>query len=416
MRVARRDFEQSRKLPAELVAEITHVGAMANQVWEQARAASDFASFAPYLEQTVALSRQVAEHLGYTEHPYDALLDQFEPGMTTAQVRGLFTELRAGAVPLLQAISERSRPDDANPLHQAFDPEAQLRFGWEIVTGWGYDPRRGRQDKTVHPFCTSFSTNDVRITTRVYPDFLAPALFGTMHETGHALYEQGISQEFNRGPLGKAASLGVHELQSRMWENLVGRSRPFWSKHYRTLQQQFPQLDGVDLDRFYRAINAVQPSFIRVEADELTYNLHILLRFEMETALVEGSLQARDVPEAWNTKMQELLGVTPPDDRRGCLQDVHWSGGLLGYFPTYTIGNVLSVQLWEQAQRDQPGLSAELARAEYSGLLAWLREHVHQYGSQYLPNDLIQRATGQPLTAKPYLNYLQSKFSAVYDL
>ncbi|MBA3946988.1 MAG: carboxypeptidase M32 [Herpetosiphonaceae bacterium] len=416
VRVARRNYDRNCKLPTELVAELTHTAVLGNEVWEQARAATDFKLFAPQLEHTFELQRQVAEHLGYQEHPYDALLDQYEPGMTTRQVQSLFEELQAGLVPLVAAIAPRHQATDDQPLHQPFDPDQQLAWGWKIVTGWGFDPEAGRQDQTVHPFCTSFSPHDVRITTRVYPDFLSPALFGTMHETGHALYEQGINPAFSRGPLGAPASLGVHESQSRLWENLVGRSPTFWSKHYEDLQATFPQLKSTSFDRFVKAVNTVQPSTIRVEADELTYNLHILLRFEMETALLTGNLAVKDVPEAWNARMQSLLGITPPDDSEGVLQDVHWSGGSVGYFPTYTIGNVLSVQLWEAAQRDDPAMGTELARAKYGKLLHWLREHVHQYGAMELPNDLIQRATGEPLTAKPYLNYLKTKFTALYGL
>ncbi len=416
VRVARRNYDLNCKLPTELVAELTRTAVLGNEVWEQARAAADFKLFAPQLEHTFELYRQVAEHLGYQDHPYDALLDQYEPGMTTRQVQSLFEELQAGLVPLVAAIAQRHQPTDDQPLHQPFTAAQQLAWGWKIVTGWGLDPEASRQDLTVHPFCTSFSPNDVRITTRVDPDFLSPALFGTMHETGHALYEQGINPAFSRGPLGAPASLGVHESQSRLWENLVGRSSTFWSKHYGDLQATFPQLKATSFDRFIKAVNTVQPSTIRVEADELTYNLHILLRFELETALLAGTLAVKDLPEAWNARMQTLLGITPPDDGEGVLQDVHWSGGGIGYFPTYTIGNVLSVQLWEAARRDDPALRAELDRAEYGKLLHWLREHVHQYGAMYLPNDLTERATGEPLTAKPYLRYLKTKFSTLYDL
>ncbi|HZG68352.1 MAG TPA: carboxypeptidase M32, partial [Herpetosiphonaceae bacterium] len=259
--------------------------------------------------------------------------------------------------------------------------------------------------------------DDVRITTRVDPNFLSPALFGTLHETGHALYEQGIPSSLARTPIGRWASLGVHESQSRLWENLVGRSLPFWRRHYTTLQQTFPeQLGATDLDTFYRAINAVRPSFIRVEADELTYNLHIFLRFDLELALLENRLRVEDLPAAWNQGMRDLLGITPPDDALGVLQDVHWAIGLVAYFPTYTIGNVLSVQVWEAAQRDRPALREQIGAGEYAGLLQWLREHIHCHGRMYRPNELIERSTGQPLAATPYLDYLRTKYGALYGI
>ena len=417
LQVARRDYERARKLPADLVVEMTRTQALARQTWQQARAESNWPLFAPHVARIFELKRTAAEQYGYEEHPYDALLEDFEPGMTVAQVRPLFEELKAGLVPLVQAVAAHNGEDTTACLHQPFEHKRQLGFGIQLIQGLGFDTRRGRQDLTAHPFCTSFSPDDVRITTRVDPDFLSPALFGTLHETGHALYEQGIPSSLARTPLGRWASLGVHESQSRLWENLVGRSLPFWRRHYTTLQQTFPeQLGTTDLDTFYRAINAVRPSFIRVEADELTYNLHIFLRFDLELALLENRLRVEDLPAAWNQGMRDLLGITPPDDALGVLQDVHWAIGLVAYFPTYTIGNVLAVQVWEAAQRDRPALREQIGAGEYAGLLQWLREHIHCHGRMYRPNELIERSTGQPLAATPYLDYLRTKYGALYGI
>lgn len=417
IRKARRDYEIDRKLPAEFIREQAQTSSLANQAWEEARRNSDFALFQPHLEKMFDFAKREADYLGYDEHPYDALLDQYEPGMTTAQVRAIFAELKAGTVPLLKAIVASGSEIDDSILHQQFDEARQEQFGVEITKAFGYDWNRGRQDRTAHPFCTNFGRGDVRITTRFYPDFLNPSLFGTMHESGHAMYEQGVDPALSRTPLGGGASLGVHESQSRMWENLVGRSRPFWNANYARLQELFPeQFGSVDLDTFYRAINKVQPSFIRVEADELTYNLHIMLRFEMETAILEGKLKVADLAEEWQSQMEAMLGVTPPDDAQGVLQDMHWSSGLIGYFPTYTLGNVLSVQLWERALADHPSIVDEMGRNEYGKLLGWMRENIHRHGRKFRPNTLIHKATGGPLDAKPYLKYLHAKFGEIYGV
>jgi carboxypeptidase Taq len=417
VRRTRRDYEQATKLPAEFVAEWARARAISNQVWEEARRKSDFAMFQPHLVQQYDFAKRQAEYLGYDEHPYDALLDQYEPGMKTAQVRAVFAELKAGTVPLLKAIVNSGVEVDDRVIHQPFDEAKQEQFGVEVTRAFGYDWQRGRQDRTVHPFCINFGRDDVRITTRFYPDYLGAALFGTMHEAGHAMYEQGVDPELSRTLLSRGASLGVHESQSRMWENLVGRSRPFWRANFGRLQELFPeQLSKVELEHFYRAINKVQPSLIRVEADELTYNLHIMLRFELETAVLEGSVQPSDLAEEWHSRMEAMLGVTPPNDAQGVLQDTHWSGGLIGYFPTYTLGNVLSVQLWERALADHPSIPDEIERNQYGALLGWMRDNVHRYGRKYEPNELIQRATGGPLDVKPYMNYLRTKFGEIYGV
>ena len=416
VRRARREYEKATRLPGELVAEISRTTALAEPAWVEARERSDWSLFAPHLETILPLQREAAEHLGYEDHRYDALLDGYEPGAKKARLEKMFEELKTELVPLIRSISERDGEDREAPLHNAFDEKAQERFGEEVITRFGYDWDRGRQDRTVHPFCIGLTPGDVRITTRFDPGWLSPALFGTMHETGHALYEQGVDPAYARTPLSGGTSMGIHESQSRLWENLVGRSRPFWSHFYPGLQKAFPEALGeFELEGFYRAINAVSPSEIRVEADEVTYNLHILLRFELEVALIEGSLSVSDLPSAWNAKMEEYLGITPENEATGALQDVHWSAGLFGYFPTYTIGNVLSVALFDEAISAYPAIPEQIAEGEFSTLLGWLRENVHRHGSRYYPDELIERVTGRPLDAAPYLKYLKNKFGQLYE-
>ncbi|MCC7207533.1 MAG: carboxypeptidase M32 [Anaerolineae bacterium] len=417
VRVAKRDYEQQRKLPSEFVEEMTRLTTLAYDVWARARANNDFKGFAPLLEQIMDLKRQEAAYRGGGAHPYDALIDTYEPGTKTADVAAMFADLRRELVPLVAAIRERlDRVDDA-PLHQDFDPAKQRAFAEMVIQRFGFDFNRGRQDPTVHPFCTSFSRDDVRITTRFDPKWLNPALFGTLHETGHGLYEQGSGEALEGTVLSGGTSLGVHESQSRLWENIVGRSRGFWSCFYPQLQETFPaQLGNVSLDAFYRAINKVSPSFIRVEADEVTYNLHIMIRFEIETDLLAGKVKVADLPELWNTKYQEYLGITPPTDTLGVLQDVHWSSGLVGYFPTYSMGNLLSAQLYEKAVAAHPSIPDDMARGEFGLLLNWMRENIHQYGRKFEPKELIERATGEPMQARSYMKYLKAKYGEIYGV
>lgn len=417
VRVARRDYEKATKLPERLVEELSRARSLAEPAWAEAREKSEWNLFAPHLEKLLSLQREAAENLGYEDHPYDAMLDAFEPGARKAALEKMFEELKAGGVSLLREISGNLDEDRELPLHGEFDERLQEEFGASVATAFGYDWSRGRQDRTVHPFCVGISPGDVRITTRFDPECLSTALFATFHESGHAMYEQGIDPDYFRTPLCEGASMGVHESQSRMWENLVGRSRPFWRHYYPKLQKMFPDALGhTDLETFYHAINTVRPSEIRVEADELTYDLHILLRFELEVALFEDNLSLAELPAAWNEVMKEYLGVTPENDARGVLQDIHWAAGLFGYFPTYTIGNVLSVQLFEAAMEARPQIPDEMERGEFGALLGWLRENVHRLGSKYEPGDLIQRATGRPLDTGPYLKYLDSKFGELYGL
>src|SRR5215210_1191752 len=419
VRRARRDYERATKLPAKLVAQISRVTAVAEPAWVRAREESHWSLFAPHLEEILSLKREAAEHLGYEDHPYDALLDAYEPGAKKERLEVMFEELKVGIVPLIRAVAERSQDgeDRAAPLRGAFDEAKQEKFGRAVISTFGYDWERGRQDRSVHPFCVSPGQDDVRITTRFDGGWLAPALFGTMHEAGHALYTQGVDPGYARTPLEGGTSMGVHESQSRLWENLVGRSRPFWSYYYPKLQEVFPEtLSGVDSESFYRAINVLEPSEIRVEADEVTYNLHILLRFELEAALIEGSLSVADLPAAWNARMEEYLGLTPRNDALGVLQDIHWADGLFGYFPTYAIGNVLSVQFFDEAVKAHPEIPEQMEGGESSTLLGWLRENVHRHGARYYPDELVERATGRPLDTAPYLSYLKNKFGELYDL
>ncbi len=424
VRVCRRDYERATRLPVRLVADLARATALAEPAWVAARAASNWDMFAPHLERVLMLQQETAEHIGYATHPYDALLDAFEPGATKAELEKLFDELKTALVPLVARITnnvdehgERPKAKKRNAsLHGAFDEAKQEAFGREIAARFGYDFNRGRQDRAVHPFCISFNTGDVRITTRFDRTWISPALFGTLHEAGHAMYEQGVDTRFARTPIAGGCSMGVHESQSRLWENVVGRSQGFWSYYYPQLRSLFPeQFKHVELEEFYKAINTVERTAIRVEADEVTYNLHVLLRFELEVALFENRLKVADLPEAWNEKMRDYFGFTPAGDAEGALQDVHWSGGSFAYFPTYTIGNVLAVQLYDTAIIAHPSIPDEIKQGRFDTLHSWLKENVYQHGKRYDPAELVQRATGKPLDTAPYLNYLHTKFGELYD-
>lgn len=416
VRVARRDYEKARKIPAAMVAEMAQAVALGKEGWKAARETDTFATFTPHLERLVALNRQKADILGYEAHVYDALLDQFEPGLTTAVVDAVFADLRSELVPLVQAIAEKPAPDDAC-LHQPFEADAQWQFGLDVIRAFGYDFDRGRQDHSAHPFTTTFSITDVRITTRVDPQFFSPAFFGTLHEAGHALYEQGIDHALERTLLAEGTSLGMHESQSRLWENLVGRSAAFWAHYYPQGQQAFPKaLGGVSEETFYRAINKVVPSLIRVEADEVTYNLHIMLRFELEKSLMEGTLAVADLPEAWNAKMRAYFDLTPPTDADGVLQDIHWSLGAFGYFPTYALGNLMSTQLFDAARRALGDLDGQIRQGHFADLLGWLRTHVHHPGRTRTADEILHATTGHGLDATSWLRYVRQKYGALYEL
>jgi carboxypeptidase Taq len=417
LRATRREYEKAIRVPSRLVAERSAHAAASYAAWVKARPANDFAAVRPYLEKTVDLSRQLADCFPGYEHVADPLIDFVDYGMKAETIRALFADLRAGLTPLVHAIT-RQPPADDSCLHRHYPAAAQLAFGQRIIEQFGYDFQRGRLDQTAHPYMTKFSQGDVRITTRVDERDLSQALFSTLHESGHALYEQGIDPAYEATPLGGGVSAGIHESQSRLWENQVGRSRGFWEHGYPPLQQTFPGvLDDVSLDRFYRAINTVRRSPIRTDADEVTYNLHVMLRFDLELALLEGKLAVRDLPEAWRGRFEADFGIPVPDDRDGVLQDVHWFGGLVGgAFQGYTLGNLLSAQFFRLATAAHPDIPARMARGQFATLRDWLREHLYVHGSKYTAPELIERVTGGPLRIDPYMAYLREKYGELYDL
>jgi carboxypeptidase Taq len=363
------------------------------------------------------MSREYAGYFPGSESPADPLIDLSDYGMKASDVRRVFGELRTRLVPIVRAITTKPPADDSC-LHQHAPEAQQLAFGLDVIRRFGYDFTRGRQDKTHHPFMTKFSLGDVRITTRVREDDVTDALFSTLHESGHAMYEQGIDRSYEGSPLASGTSSGVHESQSRLWENVVGRSRGFWNYAYPELQRAFPgQLTKVPLDTFYRAINKVQRSLIRTDADEVTYNLHVMLRFDLELDLLEGRLAIRDLPEAWRARFESDLGLAVPDDRDGVLQDVHWySGPIGGAFQGYTLGNVMSAQFYGAACRAHPEIPERIASGDFATLHAWLRENVYRHGAKFTAAELVQRATGGPMSIEPYLGYLWDKYQPLYDL
>ncbi|HXB04347.1 MAG TPA: carboxypeptidase M32 [Candidatus Acidoferrum sp.] len=417
IRVTRRDYEQERKLPPDLVAEAARASSAARPLWEKARREGDFKIFAPALEKNVELNRQIADALGYAQRPYDALLDRNEPGLTTDQLETIFAELKRAIVPLVADIARHADAVDDRVIYRGFDPAAQLRYALDLVATLGYDLERGRQDISTHPFSTSFGPGDVRITTRVSRDFFNECLFGSIHESGHAMYNQGIGDDIDRTPLWGGASPGVHESQSRLWENLVGRSHPFWKHFFPSLQKAFPeQLRGVDDEAFFKAVNKSYPSLIRVEADEVTYNLHVLLRFELENEMLEGKLKVKDLPEAWNSRINSYLGINVPNDREGALQDIHWSYVGFGVFPGYTLGNLIGAQLMEKIRTEIKDLDSQIEAGQFTSLLGWLRLNVHRHGRKFTPNELLERATGKPLEAGPWIGYVREKFGSLYGI
>jgi carboxypeptidase Taq len=416
IRVARRDYDKARKVPIELRAEMARASALGDPIWREARSTSDFQLFLPHLERAVELKKRYIECFQPVDEPYDALLDDYEPGVKTAEVRAVFDELKAGLVPLVAAIAEHGDAVDDSALTGDFLLAKQQEVEATVLHAFGFRDEEWRVDETAHPFASRGGPNDVRLTTTHHADTIS-SLFACMHEFGHGLYEYQIDRALYRTPLGRGASLGVHESQSRMWENMVGRSRPFWEHFFPIVRDAYPaQLDGLDAEAFYRAVNRVQPSLIRIHADECTYNLHIILRFELEQELVSGRLAPADASEAWDAKMREYLGIDVPDVADGVLQDMHWSGGSLGYFPTYALGNVISGQLWQRIQRELPDLSDEIRAGELCALRDWLREHVHRYGRKLMPRELLERELGGGLDPQPLLAYLRDKFGAIYGL
>ncbi|MFO0916350.1 MAG: carboxypeptidase M32 [Pirellulales bacterium] len=406
-----RDYDRNTKLPQSLVEALTRATSRGQQVWETARAANDYAAFRPYLAEIVRLKREQAAALGYTKSPYDPLLDEYEPGATVAWLTPLLAELRDRIVPLVDAIHQRRPNPDDSLLHRHFPVDRQRQLGCQTATEFGFDFRRGRLDVTHHPFCLTAGPDDCRITTRFHDHDFSMAYFGILHEAGHGLYEQGLPREQFGLPLGCAASLGVHESQSRMWENFVGRHPSFWQYVFPQAQNLFPEsLGDVDVESFWQAINVVRPSLIRVEADEVTYNLHIVIRFELEQALIAGELEVDELPSAWNQRYQSYLGLTPPSDADGVMQDVHWSAGLFGYFPTYSLGNLYAAMLWDALGRDLGDRDLLLAQGNFRPVLDWLRANVHAHGRRWPAAELVERACGGPPSSAPLVRYLTDRF------
>jgi carboxypeptidase Taq len=417
IRVTRRQYEKSTRIPAQLWAELYAHSAKTFQVWTKARPENDFTAVAPYLEKTLDLSRQIADCFPGYDHIGDPLIDFSDEGMKATTIRTIFSDLRQQLVPLVQTITAQETADDSC-LRQSFDEAQQLAFGNEIIKQFGYDLQRGRQDKSPHPFTTKFGLGDVRITTRVKNNDLNEALFSTLHEAGHAMYEQGINLELDGTPLANGTSAGVHESQSRLWENQVGRSRNFWQHYYPKLKTYFPeQFNTVSFDTFYRAINKVSRSLIRTDADEVTYNLHVMIRFDLELQLLEGSLAIKDLPDAWNGRYQSDLGIQSEGDGNGVLQDIHWYDGWIGgVFQGYTLGNIMSALFFDTAVQAHPDIPNQISRGQFDTLHQWLRENIYHHGSKFTADELVERVTGGPLVIEPYIRYLRNKFGELYKL
>ena len=417
IRVTRHDYEKAKRVPPDLRAEMTKTGAIALAAWVEAREKSDFSIFLPHLRKNVDLQHRYIdcfEGLGY-DSAYDVLLDDFDEGLKTEAVREVFDELKRELIPLIAEIAEHADRVDDSSLHGDFPIADQRAFALVMLERFGFDHESWRLDPTVHPFAMSAGTTDIRLTTRYDETDLGVSLFASIHEFGHGFYEANVDPALERTVLSAVTSMSLHESQSRMWENLVGRGLPAWRFFYPQLQEAFPaQFGNVELDDYYRAINKVEPTLIRVEADEATYNLHIILRFELEQQILSGELALEDLPEAWNERMKEYLGIDVPDDAQGVLQDVHWSGGAIGYFPTYALGNVISVQLWEHLRAELPDLDSQFERGEFGDLAGWLRENLHRHGRKYSATEVVERATGRPIEVAPYVRYLTAKFRDLY--
>lgn len=417
VRATRRAYDQRCKLPSRLVEALSKATALGMHAWERAREADDFLQFQPHLEEIVALQIEKAHALGFESDPYDALLDLFEPEMKSESVDRLFADLKKELVPLAQAIFDRSDRVDDSILRLGYDADRQWAFTLRVIEKLGFDMKRGRQDRSAHPFTMGVAPTDVRLTTRIDEHNLASGLYASIHEAGHGMYEQGLPMQHYNTPLCDAISLGIHESQSRLWENVVGRSRAFWRHFFPFLKELFPaQLQEADVETVYRAVNRVEATAIRVEADEVTYNLHIFLRYELERELIRGSLSVAELPEAWREKTKAYLGFEPKSDREGVLQDIHWSDGYFGYFPTYTLGSVLSVQLYQEAVEAHPAIPAEMEQGNFATLLSWLQRNIYAHGARYTPSELVQKATGGPIAAAPYLTYLREKYQEIYNL
>ena len=417
VREIRRGYDRAIKLPKALVEELARATTLAQQVWGEARAKSDYAAFCPHLQKILDLKRREAAALGTGATAYDALLDDYEPGETSENLNRVFSGLRGELVELVGAIAESGKKPDESILKRAYPIAQQEAVGKLAASQIGFDFDRGRLDVTTHPFCSGIGPGDTRLTTRYNPRFFSEAFFGTLHEAGHGIYDQGLSAAHCGTPMGESVSLGIHESQSRMWENFVGRSRGFWTHFFPSVQDAFPDaLTGVSEGDFYAAVNVVAPSFIRVEADEATYNLHIMLRFEIEQALIDGGLKAEDVPGVWNEAFENYLGLTPPDDAMGCLQDIHWSGGGIGYFPTYALGNLYAAQFFERAREEVGDLNAQFAEGQFEPLKNWLTKKIYSQGQRHRASDLVEVVTGKPLSYEPLMRHLRAKYEPLYGV
>jgi len=416
LRVLRKEYDRAVLLPADLVTEAARAEGLSQAAWVEARKRNDYKTFMPHLEKMVGYAKKKAECWGFTARPNDGLLDIHEPGMTEASIEAVFNPLRSRLSSLVQRIGEKKAPR-SDFLSREFPAELQAQFGESVMKALAYDLQQGRLDISAHPFTTTLGPRDVRITTRYFPTNMLSGLFSIIHETGHALYEMGFAEEIRDSSLGDGASMGIHESQSRLWENVVGRSYAFWKGQFPQLRQLFPtQLADVSVDEFYAAVNQVRPSLIRVDADEVTYSLHVILRFELERRLFAGTVSVADLPEAWNAMMKEILGVTPDSDANGVLQDVHWSMGAFGYFPSYALGNLYGLQFWDALKSDIPEVESFIERKDYMPILQWLRNHVHVHGCRYEPGDLILKVTGKPLSADSFISYLEHKYGQLYKL
>lgn len=418
VRETRRSYDRAVKLPPSLVEELSRIAVQAQQIWGEARAKNDYPLFAPWLGKILELKRSEAACVGSASgNPYDALLDEFEPGETAEGVRQTFEQLRKPLVELIGQIVASGRSPNIQILERNYPAAGQQEMAKNAAAAVGFDFQAGRLDTSLHPFCTGLGPGDTRMTTRYDPKYFGDAFFGVLHETGHGLYDQGLDPAHYGTPRGEAVSLGIHESQSRMWENFVARSRPFWRHFLPDVRRTFPDaLAGVNDVEWYAAINDVRPSLIRTESDEATYNLHILLRFELEQSMLHGEIGPQDLPAAWNAKMRQYLGIAPPDDARGCLQDIHWSGGAIGYFPTYTLGNLYAAQFFEQARADLDDLDEQFARGDFAQLLGWLREKIHRHGKRFTGPKLVRKVTGKPLSAGPLLAHLRRKAAEIYGI
>ena len=417
VRVTRRQWDKARLVPAQLAADMARAASVGQQAWVAAREASDFAAFVPYLERNIELDRRYIDCFDSFDCAYDVVLDDYEPGGRTSEVARLFDELKGELRPMITEVERHHDRVDDSPLYGDFPVDRQRELVEWLLERMGFNHSAWRIDDSVHPFATGFSNHDVRITTRWDESFLPTSVYGAMHECGHGLYEEGVAQSLQRTPLGHAESLALHESQSRLWENMVGRGRPFCGVLAPRIVDVFGQsVSTLDGDTLYRAVNRVAPSLIRVEADEVTYGLHIIVRFELEQELVDGQLAIRDLPEAWNARYKEYLGVEVPDDAHGVLQDVHWASGLIGYFPTYALGNLIAGQMFQRARADLPDLDAQLGAGDLRGLREWLREHVHRHGAKFSSRELLERLVGGPIAVGPFVDYLKAKLSQVYDV